>query len=106
MCETIQMNNLKLMPVLATPTPQGRDSGARVYQQVHPPLRPRVCTHRCGCLTFTVSMQKFPPPTGPEFFQGGGIFLGGKFLLRKKAEEDFKGVFLRNGRARGGEPKS
>ena len=54
----------------------------------------------------TVSMQKCSPPTGPEFFQGGEICFGGKFLLRKKDEEDFKGVFLRNGRARGGEPKS
>ena len=56
--------------------------------------------------TRTVSMQKFPPPTGPEFFQGGDIFLGGKFLLRNRAEEDLKGGFLGNGRARGGEPKS
>ena len=47
--------------------------------------------------------QKLNPLESPG---GGNIFFWGKFLLRKKAEEDFKGGFLRNGRARGGEPKS
>ena len=51
-------------------------------------------------------MQKFSPPAGPEFFQGGETFGGGKLLLRNRAEEDLKGGFLGNGRARGGEPKS
>ena len=54
----------------------------------------------------TVSNQKFPPPYGPGILPGGEIVLGGEFLLRNRAEEDLKGGFLGNGRARGGEPKS
>ena len=54
----------------------------------------------------TVSLQEFPPPTGPEFFQGGEILGGGEFLEGSLAGEDLKGGFLGNGRARGGEPKS
>ena len=39
-------------------------------------------------------------------FQGGKIIGGGKFLPGSLAEEDLKGGFLGNGRARGKQAKS